>query len=99
LAYKVILSKQAYKDLEKLKKVGLGRQAKNITDILEENPYKVPPYFEKLLGDLQDYFSRRINIQHRYVYQILPNNTEAADENGKLYEGFVHVLRMWTHYE
>jgi Txe/YoeB family toxin of toxin-antitoxin system len=99
LAYKVIFSRQANKDLEKIKKVGLGWAVKKITDVLKENPYKTPPYFEKLTGDLHDYFSRRINIKHRYVYQILPNDTGVKDENGNLYNGFVHVLRMWTHYE
>ena len=74
--YRVIFSKQAYKDLEKLKKAGLERQAKEITEILRENPYKFPPYFEKLIGNLQGYYSRRINIQHRCVYQVIPKTDE-----------------------
>ena len=99
MAYKVILSKQACKDLEKLKNAGLARQAKSITVLLGEDPYRYPPSFEKLLGELHGIFSRRINIQHRYVYRILANDVGEKDEGGNLYEGFVHVLRMWTHYE
>ena len=97
--YKVILSRQAQKDLEKIKQAGLQRQAKEITEILMENPYQSPPRFEKLMGDLQDYFSRRINIQHRYIYRVMPNEDGLKDEKDTLYDGIVHVLRMWTHYE
>ena len=96
--YKVVFSRLAYKDLQKLKQAGLGRQAKEITEILEKNPYMSPPYFEKLIGNLQGYYSRRINIQHRCIYQIIPN-TEEKDDDGSLYAGIVHILRMWTHYE
>ena len=99
MAYKVIFSRQAFKDLQKLKQSGLARQAKEITEILMKNPYQTPPRFEKLAGDLCDYFSRRINIQHRYIYQIIPNDDRLHDENGVMYVGIVHVLRMWTHYE
>ena len=97
--YKVILSRQAYKDLQNVKQAGLGRQVKELTDILAKNPYQYPPRFEKLTGDLSGYFSRRINIQHRYVYQVLSNSAKLRDEDGSLYDGIVHVLRMWTHYE
>jgi Txe/YoeB family toxin of toxin-antitoxin system len=99
LAYNVIFSRQAVKDLQKLRQAGLGRQAKEITDILMKNPYQMPPRFEKMLGDLRNCFARRINIQHRYIYQVLPNDDEMRDENGILYEGVVHVFRLWTHYE
>jgi Txe/YoeB family toxin of toxin-antitoxin system len=99
LAYKVIFSRQALKDLHKLKQAKLGRQAKEITDILMENPYQAPPRFERLSGDLRGYFSRRINIQHRYIYQVMPNDDGLCNENGVMYAGIVHVLRMWTHYE
>ena len=99
MAYKVIFSRQALKDLQKLKQAGLARQAKEITDILMKNPYQTPPRFEKLVGDLRDYFSRRINIQHRYIYRITPNESKLQDEDGVVYVGVVHVLRMWTHYE
>jgi len=96
--YKVVFSRQAYKDLQKLKQAGLGRQAKEIVGLLSENPYKFPPYFEKLIGNLQGYYSRRLNIQHRCVYRIIPNADE-KDEGGNLYLGIIHILRMWTHYE
>ena len=97
--YKAILSRQAQKDLEKLKQAGYSKKAKKLTDIVEENPYQNPPPFEKLVGDLQGSYSRKINDQHRYIYQILPNTSNFLDENGELYNGIVHVLRMWTHYE
>ena len=74
MAYKVIFSRQALKDLQKLKQAGLARQAKEITEVLMENPYQAPPRFEKLAGDLRDYFSRRINVQHRYIYRIMSND-------------------------
>ena len=85
MAYKVIFSRQALKDLQKLKQAGLGRQAKEITEILMKNPYQTPPRFEKLLGDLRDYFSRRINVQHRYIYRIVPNDSGSRDKNGAVY--------------
>lgn len=82
--YKVILSKQAEKEL---------------VDIVEENPYKKPPPYEKFIGDLDGFYSRRINEQHRFVYDVLPNTDKLENENGEPYKGIVHVLRMWTHYE
>jgi len=99
--YKAILTKQALKDLDKLKQAGAAyaRKAKELVDIVEENPYKNPPPYEKLTGDLQGYYSRRINEQHRFVYDVLPNTQNLKDENGIPYKGIVHVLRMWTHYE
>jgi Txe/YoeB family toxin of toxin-antitoxin system len=97
--HKAILSKQALKDLEKLKRSGLGKKAKELVCIVEENPFKTPPRYEKLVGDLLDYYSRRINDQHRFVYEVLPNTENLEDDNGVRYEGIVKVLRMWTHYE
>jgi Txe/YoeB family toxin of toxin-antitoxin system len=97
--YKAALSKQAAKDLEKLKRAGLARKAKEFTEIVEVNPYQNPPPYEKLIGDLRGYISRRINEQHRYTYQVLPNDKDLKDEHGELYEGIVKILRMWTHYE
>lgn len=85
--YKVILSKQAVKDVEKLKSVGLSKKAKQLIDIITENPYQNPPSYEKLLGDLCNYYSRRINIKHRLVYEVF--------EDKKI----VKVLRMWSHYD
>jgi len=97
--YKVILSRQAVKDLEKLKRAGLSKKAKELTDIVTVNPYQNPPPYEKLIGDLKDCYSRRINEQHRYVYKVLPNTEKIVNYDGVEYKGFVHVLRMWTHYE
>ena len=99
--YKVILSKQALKDLEKLKRAGknYAKKAKELIDVVKENPFMNPPSYEKLVGDLQGFYSRRINEQHRFVYDVLPNESNLMDDNGIAYQGIVHVLRMWTHYE
>ena len=85
--WRVVFTKQAQKDAKKLAAAGLRSKAEKLLDILRENPYKTPPTFEKLLGDLSGAYSRRINIQHRLVYQILDN------------EKVVKVIRMWTHYK
>ncbi len=85
--WQVVFTKQAQKDAPKLSAAGLRPKAEKLLEILRENPYQTPPPFEKLLGDLSGTYSRRINIQHRLVYQILD------DEN------MVKVIRMWTHYE
>ena len=85
--WRVVFTKQAQKDAKKLSAAGLRAKAEQLIEILRENPYQAPPPFEKLLGDLSGAFSRRINIQHRIVYQILDN------------EKVVKVIRMWTHYE
>ncbi|MDR1868112.1 MAG: Txe/YoeB family addiction module toxin [Treponema sp.] len=97
--YKVILSRKALKDLEKLKQAGLSKNARAIAAIVSINPFQNPPQYEKLSGDLQDYYSRRITIQHRFVYRVLPNIDNALDDDNNPYNGIVHVLRMWTHYE
>ena len=85
--WRVVFTKQAQKDAKKLSSAGLRPKAEKLIEILRENPYQNPPPFEKLLGDLSGAFSRRINIQHRIVYQILDD------------EKVVKVIRMWTHYE
>jgi len=85
--WRLVFTKHAQKDAKKLASAGLRSKAEKLLDILRENPYKTPPTFEKLLGDLSGAYSRRINIQHRLVYQILDN------------EKVVKVIRMWTHYE
>ena len=85
--WRVVFTKQVQKDAKKLASASLRSKAEKLLDILRENPYKTPPTFEKLLGDLSGAYSRRINIQHRLVYQILDN------------EKVVKVIRMWTHYE
>ncbi len=85
--WRVVFTNQAQKDAKKLASAGLRSKAEKLLDILRKNPYQIPPPFEKLIGDLSGAYSRRINIQHRLVYQIL-------DE-----EKVVKVIRMWTHYE
>ena len=85
--YKIVYRRQALKDLEKIKNRNLKDKAKMLIDIIKENPYQTPPPYEKLLGDLDGAYSKRINIQHRLVYQVLEN------------EKTIKILRMWTHYE
>ena len=99
--YKVILSKQAINDLEKLKRAGksYAKKARELVDIVKDNPWMNPPSYEKLVGDLQGYYSRRINDQHRFVYAVLPNDSNFVDEQGIPLQGIIHVLKMWTHYE
>lgn len=87
MSWILVYTKQSQKDARKLHAAGLRPKAQKLLDVLKENPYKTPPPYEKLIGDLAGAFSRRINIQHRLVYQVLePIRT-------------VKVLRMWTHYE
>lgn len=85
--WQVILSRQALKDAKKISSSGLKIQTEKLLRILELNPFQNPPHFEKLVGNLGGYYSRRINIQHRLVYRI--------DSKKRV----VHVLRMWTHYD
>ena len=85
--WRIVFTKQAQKDAKKLSAGGLRSKAEKLLDILRENPYQTPPPCEKLLGDLSGAYSRRINIQHRLVYQVLAE------------EKVVKVIRMWTHYE
>ncbi|HEX9407053.1 MAG TPA: Txe/YoeB family addiction module toxin [Thermoanaerobaculia bacterium] len=86
-AWRVVYTPQANKDAKKLRRSGLKPKAEALLDILRADPFQSPPPFEKLVGDLAGAYSRRINIQHRLVYQILKR------------ERIVKVLRMWTHYE
>ncbi|MBQ8075736.1 MAG: Txe/YoeB family addiction module toxin [Oscillospiraceae bacterium] len=97
--YLVTLSKQAGKDKALLKNAGLEQKAKSLLNLLIINPYQNPPPYEKLLGSLDGYFSRRINLQHRLVYRVDENIDGLIDTNGNVYEGIVYVKRMWTHYE
>lgn len=86
-AWRIVYTPQAAKDAKKLKRSGLKPKAEALLEILCTNPFHSPPPFEKLVGDLAGAFSRRINIQHRLVYQVLRR------------ERVVKVIRMWTHYE
>ncbi|MFT4164590.1 MAG: Txe/YoeB family addiction module toxin [Microlunatus sp.] len=85
--WRLVYSKAAQKDAQKLAASGLKRKAQDLLAIIEEDPFATPPRYEKLVGDLAGCYSRRINIQHRLVYEVLPE------------EHVVRVLRMWTHYE
>ena len=85
--YRVLFSSQAVKDLQKLKNQNLSKKAKELVEIIKQNPYQNPPPFEKLRGNLEGFFSRRINIQHRLIYQVLED------------EKIVKVLRLWSHYK
>ncbi len=87
MSWHVVFTKQAKKDARKLASSNLKNQALSLLAILEEDPFQSPPPFERLVGDLSGAFSRRINIQHRLVYQVLENKKT------------VKVVRMWTHYE
>jgi toxin YoeB len=87
VTWKVVYTKQAQKDAKKLASSGLKSKAEVLIDILKEDPYQSPPSFEKLIGDLSGAYSRRINIQHRIVYQVSES------------EKIVKVLRLWSHYE
>jgi Txe/YoeB family toxin of toxin-antitoxin system len=86
VSWKVIFTKHAQKDAKKLSAAGLRPNAEKLLAILKENPWQTPPPYEKLVGNLAGAYSRRINIQHRLVYQVLPD------------EKIVKVLRMWSHY-
>jgi Txe/YoeB family toxin of toxin-antitoxin system len=85
--WRLAYTRQAQKDAKKLSAAGLRPKAQKLLDLLAEDPFKTPPRFEKLLGDMTGAYSRRINIQHRLVYQVI--------EDKKV----VKIIRMWTHYE
>ena len=87
MSWKILYTKHAQKDAKKIKAAGLKPQALKLLELLKEDPFKSPPQFEKLIGDLTGAYSRRINIQHRLLYQVIDN------------EKVVKILRMWTHYE
>jgi Txe/YoeB family toxin of toxin-antitoxin system len=93
--YLIRLSKQADKDKKLLKGAGLAPKAKKLLDIIAKNPFQNPPPYEGLAGNLSGYYSRRINIQHRLVYQVY-NEPVIIDEIE--YQGTVKIVRMWTHY-
>lgn len=87
MSYEIVFSRQAQKDAKKLSKSDLKGQATKLFEILREDPFRSPPRYESLKGELRGCYSRRINIQHRLVYEVLEEKR------------IVHVLRMWTHYE
>lgn len=85
--YKIVYTKKSVKDIEKLKSVRLDKKTKALIDLVRKNPFQNPPSYEKLQGDLRGAYSRRINIKHRLVYEVLEE------------EKAVKILSMWTHYE
>ena len=87
MKWSVVISRQAIKDVKKIKRAGLADQTKELLGLLEVDPFANPPRYEMLIGNLKGFYSRRINIKHRLVYSV--------DVDRRI----VHVLRMWTHYE
>ncbi len=87
MTWKLVYTKQAQKEAKKLSVSGLKNKAQRVLEVIKENPYQNPPPYEKLIGDLAGAYSRRINIQHRLVYQVYEE------------ERVVKVIRLWTHYE
>ena len=87
MTYELAFTNRARKDAKKIARSGLQTQAQRLLDVLAENPFSNPPPYVKLVGDLDGSYSRRINLQHRLVYEVLES------------EGIVRVLAMWSHYE
>ena len=85
--YEILYTKAALKDIPNLKSARLDDKAKSLIDLIRENPYQTPPSYEKLVGDLQGLYSRRINAQHRLVYEVFEDEKK------------VKILSLWTHYE
>lgn len=85
--WQLVYTRQAQKDAKKISKAGLDSKAKALLEVLSKTPFQNPPPYEKLVGDLTGAYSRRINIQHRLVYQVMKHLR------------VVKVIRMWTHYE
>lgn len=84
--YKIVYTKAAVKDILKLKAAHLDIKAKTLIEIIKENPYQNPPRYEKLVGDLEGLYSRRINIRHRLVYEVFES------------EKIIKIISLWTHY-
>jgi len=85
--YKIVYTKSAIKDIPNLKSVHLDKNTKDLIDIIRDNPFKIPPPYEKLVGDLQGLYSRRINVKHRLVYEVFEK------------EKIIKIISLWTHYE
>lgn len=85
--YQILYTKTATKDIPKLKSAHLDKNAKNLIELIKENPYQTPPVYEKLVGDLNGAYSRRINAKHRLVYQVYEETKQ------------IKIISLWTHYE
>ena len=92
----VEFTRQAAKDAKRLKAAGLDVKAKSLIEVVREDPFGTPPSFEALVGSLSGLYSRRINLQHRFVYSVM---REPFEKDGVSYDGVVRIVRMWTHYE
>ena len=85
--YEIVLSKRAVKDARKIAHAGLKPRVQQLIELLKENPFQTPPFYEKLIGNLNGFYSRRINIQHRLVYEVFEEQMT------------VRILKMWSHSE
>lgn len=94
--YRIVYTRQASKDVKKLKSAKLDKKAKELIEIIRIDPFKDIPPYEKLVGNLYGAYSRRINIKHRLVYEIVE---QSHVHDGIEYDGVVKILSMWTHYE
>lgn len=87
VTYKIVYTKKAIKDIKNLKASGIDKKAKMLVELIKQNPYQTPPYYEKLQGELKGAYSRRINIQHRLVYEVFEK------------EKTIKIISLWSHYE
>lgn len=87
VTYKIVYTKKAIKDIKNLKSAGIDKKAKMLVELIKQNPYQTPPYYEKLQGELKGAYSRRINIQHRLVYEVFEK------------EKIIKIISLWSHYE
>ena len=94
--YRIVYDKQAIKDIKNLKSVRLDEKARKLIEVIKDNLFRNPPPYEALVGNLQGVYARRINIQHRLVYQVYNDPVEL---DGIKYDGTVKIIRMWTHYD
>lgn len=94
--WRVVFTRQAAKDAKNLKAVGLEGKARRLVEAVRADPFGTPPAYEGLVGSLAGLCSRRISIQHRFVYSV---DATPVNHGGTSYEGIVKVVRMWTHYE
>lgn len=97
--FDIQLTKQAQKDAELIANAGLKSKAVGLINVVRVDPFQNPPPYEALKGDKKGAYSRRINRQHRFVYEVLPSTDNLKDNNGELFKGIVKIIRMWTHYE
>lgn len=93
--YRIVYEKQAVRDIRNVKAARLDAKVKKLIEIVRANPFQNPPPYETLVGNLSGLYSRRINIQHRFVYEVYAEKTATE---GTAYDGTVKIIRMWSHY-